>query len=128
MEVDLLKQRVVHQHYSDLFLAFRIPEPPALLTVQDRDVRLRLRYRYNELLQRTKSEMLTIYIRTAEAKLEEYTAIYNEDCAQLRGEFSPTQNEVKEDRFRNIDERLEKLYDLKVRFFVEAPTVKRNFI
>jgi hypothetical protein len=133
MEVDLFKQRVLYHHYSDLFTSVRIPEPQALTTVRNDDVRQRLIYRYEQLLERTKADMLMIYIRTAEAKMEEYTEKFDSDYERFEqqqriylhdGKFTNRMSEIMEQRFKNIDERLQIIYDLKVRFFVEAPTVK----
>jgi len=133
MEVDILKQRVIYHHYSDLFTSVRIPEPQGLTTVQNDDVRQRLIYRYEELLERTKADMLMIYIRTAEAKMEEYTQKFDSDYERFnqqqriylyQSKFTDRMSEIMKQRFKNIDERLHIVYDLKVRFFVEAPTVK----
>ncbi|UJR29606.1 hypothetical protein I4U23_017154 [Adineta vaga] len=135
MEVALLKQRVAHQHYSDLFHTVRIPAPLTLTTVQDKDVRQRLIYRYEQLLERTKSDMLVIHIRTAEAKMEEYTQRFDMEYKQFEqrqrayladGKLTEQMCHIMKQRFKNIDERLQTLYDLKVCFFVNAPTVKNS--
>ncbi|UJR12965.1 hypothetical protein I4U23_017139 [Adineta vaga] len=134
-ELALLKQRVSNQYYSDLFNSVRIPAPPTLITVRDQDVRRRISYGYEQLLQRTKADMLMIYIRTAEAKMEEYTQKFDIEYKQFEKQqrnylandrFTDGMCFVMEQRFRNIAERLQTLYDLKVRFFVNAPTVKSS--
>ncbi len=135
MEVAVLKQSVAHHYLSSLFDSFPMPPPPsALETIEDQDIQQRLTYRYQQLIQRTKSEMISIHIRTAEVKMEEKEQKFERDMQQFNQnqqcpgfatheKFTIAMSDALEQRFNNIDERLETFYNLKVRFFVKAPTV-----
>jgi hypothetical protein len=135
MEVALLKQRVVHHYLPDTIDSFQIPLQISLDSIENHRLRLRLISQYEQLIQRTKSDMMAIYIRTAQAKLEEYEEKSEADFQQFNEtqrivavdqKFTKTMCDIMKRRFKNIDERLKTLYDLKVHFFVKAPTVVKN--
>lgn len=128
MDVELLKQRVAHQQISSFFDSSQLPAPPTQLkTIQNESIRQRLTYRYEQLLQRMKSEMIVLHIRTAEVKLEEYTKQFEVDLkSSTTTGFTQAMSNIMDRRFKLIEQRLEFLYTLKVRFFVKAPTVNQQ--
>lgn len=136
VDMEILKQRVAHQHCSPLFDSFQLPAPPpALATIQDASTRQRLIYRHEQLFQHMKSEMMLIHIRIAEAKREEAAKQFEDDrrrfTDKLHASFSSatfknTLGKILERRFQLVDERLQTLLELKVRFFVKAPTVNKQ--
>jgi hypothetical protein len=135
MEVKLLKQRVAHNQLSGLFDSMQIPLPSTLNTIEDQRSRQSLICRYEQLVQRAKSDMTTIHVRTAELKSEETTKKFestfkeynnNQRMHDITTKLTKTMAYIMEQRFKNIEERLETLYKLKLRFFVKAPTVVKN--
>lgn len=134
VDYNLLKQRIAHHYLSDLFTSFQLPPPPALETIVDPSLRQRLTYRYEQLIQRTKSEMMMIHIRTAEIKMDDYNKAFDADLkkfyqqqrfSDVSARFNTRMVVLMEERFQRIDERVQLLFDLKVRFFVKAPTVNQ---
>ena len=134
MEVELLKQRVAHQQLSPMFCSIQVPAPTDLETIQDDSLRQRLLYRYEQLLKRTKSELILIHIRTVEIKADELDKEFNNNLRlffqKLRSSYTSstvkrTLSDIMNRRCDLIDERLKTLLDLKVRFFVKAPTVNK---
>ncbi len=130
-----MKQRVAHQQLSSIFESFQLPAPPQLETIQDESIRQRLTYRYEQLIERTKSEMMIIHIRTAEVKMEECTEQFDKDLKQFYqkqrlkygpAKFSQKMFNIMDQHFKLIDQRLQTFLDLKVRFFVKAPTVPKK--
>lgn len=136
IEVELLKQRVIHHYLSPLFDSFQLPTLlPALETIQDESIRQRLIYRYEQLIQRTKSEIILIHISSAEVKMNETNKQFENDQKQflykLRTSYCSstlkrTLTEIMDRRFNLVEQRLKTLLDLKVHFFVKAPTVNKK--
>lgn len=135
MDMELLKARVIHQQISPIFTTFQLPPPSNLDSIQDSTIRQRLTNRYEQLLQRTKSEMMLIHIQTAEMKMhelfKEFHNIQKEFFVKLRASHAskPMKDRINsfiDRRYKLIQRRLQTLLDLKVRFFVKAPTVKRQ--
>ncbi|CAF1560469.1 unnamed protein product, partial [Rotaria sordida] len=67
-DVAILKQRIVYNHLPTSFHTLQIPPLIPLDAIIDTMTRQRLKDRCEKILQRTKSEMMIIYIATAEAK------------------------------------------------------------
>ncbi|CAF3376490.1 unnamed protein product [Rotaria sp. Silwood2] len=132
-DVAILKQRIVYNHLPQSFESLQIPAPISLDTITDTYIRQRLTDRYEKILQRTKSEMMMVYIATVETKMNEYQKKFDIDLAKMKEnqhtdpsdkKLTRTMLDIMERRFKNINERLMCLYKLKLRFFVKAPTVK----
>ncbi|CAF2761252.1 unnamed protein product [Rotaria sp. Silwood2] len=71
LDVAILKQRITYNHLPLSFDTLQIPAPKSLNTIDDRSLRQRLTDRYEKILQQTKSDMMMVYIATAEAKMNE---------------------------------------------------------
>ncbi|CAF4063435.1 unnamed protein product, partial [Rotaria sordida] len=136
-DVAILKQRIVYTHLPTSFHTLQIPVPISLDTITDTMTRQHLKDRCEKILQRTKSEMMMIYITTAEAKMNEYEKRFDTDLAKMKENQSSdssykrltqTMLNIMERRFQNINERLTCLYKLKLRFFVKAPTEQVTFL
>lgn len=137
MEAELLKQRVAHHQLSPLLDSLELPAPPTLETIGDASLRQRLVYRYEQLVQRTKSEMMLLHIRTAEVKRDEANIEYEKHLKlcyhplpkpnyETMSRFNRALTEIMTARFKLIEQRLQTLLQLKVRFFVKAPTVNKH--
>jgi hypothetical protein len=79
--------------------------------------------------------MMVIHIRTAEEKMNECNKQFDTDLKQFyhkqrtsygTAKFNQKMFDIMDRRFKLIDERLKTLLDLKVRFFVKAPTVNKD--
>ncbi|CAF1290998.1 unnamed protein product [Rotaria sordida] len=136
-DVAILKQRIVYNHLPTSFHTLQIPVPISLDTITDTMTRQHLKDRCEKILQRTKSEMVMVYITTAEAKMNEYEKRFNTDLAKMKEnqcsgpshkKLTQTMLNIMERRFQNINERLTCLYKLKLRFFVKAPTEQVTFL
>ncbi|CAF1468680.1 unnamed protein product, partial [Rotaria sordida] len=136
-DVAILKQRIVYNHLPQSFESLKIPPPISFDTITDTMTCQRLKDRCEKILQRTKSEMMMIYITTAEAKMNEYEKKFDTDLAKMKEnqcsgpshkKLTQTMLNIMERRFQNINERLTCLYKLKLRFFVKAPTEQVTFL
>ncbi|CAF2121842.1 unnamed protein product [Rotaria magnacalcarata] len=133
LDVAVLKQRIAHNRLPKSFDSLQIPEPITLGSIHDTKTRQRLSDRCEKILQRTRSDMILIYIAAAEAKMNEWKDKFDTDLAAMkeylvRGASHKKLHRAMVDilyrRFRNLDERLMCLYKLNLRFFDIAPTVK----
>lgn len=77
--------------------------------------------------------MMMVYIAAEEAKMNEYATKFDTASAQMKEEqrttfthrrFNDPMLHILRQRFKNIDERLMRLYKLKLHFFLQAPTIK----
>ncbi|CAF1478396.1 unnamed protein product [Adineta steineri] len=133
IDVALLKQRVAYDYVSDLC---HIYLPKTLATIKDQDIQQRLRSRFEKLRQRTQADMLLLHIRIAEIKMNEYQEKFDQEYKQYEqnqrrhffdGNLTREMDYImKEQRFKNMDERLQILYDLKLRFFRQSIYSKMN--
>ncbi|CAF1317216.1 unnamed protein product [Adineta steineri] len=118
-EVTLLKQRRLYHHLPTPLKSLQLPLLSTLSidTIHDLKIRDHLMNRYRKMNEETKSEMMTLYIHIAEAKMNENLIKFNENISQIRSNQQWTQSmmNIIERRFKNIDERFEYLYQLKVR-------------
>lgn len=134
MEVKILETRFANQQILPIIGSFQISIPQDLQTIQDESIRQRLTNRYDQLLQRTKSELALIHIRTAQIKANELTKEFDNQYRQffqkLRESYSEqslknTLTNIMDRRCNLVEQRLQTLTDLKIRFFVKAPTVNK---
>ena len=133
MSVAILKQRLLYNHLPSSFESLRIPEPITLNTIENENVRQRLQERYHKVIQRTKSDMLTIYIATEQAKADERIAEFDRDYMEMKEnlrtgptykKLTPTMLSLLQKRLKNINEHIMHQYNLKMDFFAKAPTDK----
>ncbi|CAF4661529.1 unnamed protein product, partial [Rotaria sp. Silwood2] len=83
-DVAILKHRIVYNHLPQSFESLQIPAPISLDTIIDRTTRQRLTDQCEKILQRTKSDMMMVYITTAEAKMNEYQNKFDTDLAKMK--------------------------------------------
>ncbi|CAF4772188.1 unnamed protein product [Rotaria sp. Silwood1] len=133
LDLAIMKQRIVYNHLPKSFESLRIPAPISLETVTDRTIRQNLLDRCEKILQRAKSDMMMVYTTTAEAKLDQLDKKFDSEMTRMKQNqrsrvshqiLTETMLEILERRFKYINEHLMRLYKLKLRFFVRAPTVK----
>ena len=123
--MDLLKQHVFYKEYPDTFDSVRLPCPIDLQSINDLSIRHALHHRYQRIVQQTKSDLILIHVAVAEAKLRQCYAhlkrIENDpsDDQRLTSEMMI----VMQRRFKDYEERMYRLYNLKMNFFVKAPAV-----
>jgi len=112
-----------------------MPLPKSINTINNEIIRQRLIDRSEKVLQRTKADMIQIYIEIEENKMNEYTMTFNTYMNQMKEDqisapvhkkLNPTMINIMNRRFKNIDERLLSQYKIKSHFFVQAPTIKKN--
>ncbi|CAF1336883.1 unnamed protein product [Rotaria sordida] len=132
-EVAILKQRAIHNHLPKSFQSLDIPTSISLNNINDPRIRQQLYEKCEKILQKTKSEMMLVYIAVAETKMNETKEKFNKDMADMQdiqhsGPHTKrlTQNMVAimNRRFQNINERLVNLYKLKLHYFDVAPMAK----
>ncbi|CAF1097680.1 unnamed protein product [Adineta ricciae] len=129
IEVAILKQRMVHQHLPSTFESLQIPTPIALDAIQNEHIRECLTQQCTRLFERTKSEMMFIYIQAAEAIYEEHrkkfdTNMQNYEADQRSGvtsrKLTNSMASILNQRFKHINEHITHLYNLKLRFFRQS--------
>lgn len=130
--VATLKHRLVHNDLPSSFDSLRLPMPVTLESITNEALRQRLADRCEKIFQRTKSDMMMVYIATAEAKAKEASMKFESELAAMNDiqrtgpmnkKFTGAMLDILHRRFHNINERLTYMYKCKLRFFVRAPTV-----
>jgi len=132
-EVAILKQRLLYQHLPDSLNSLQLPLPShsafssldAIINLQSRQ---NLLDRYKNIIEQTKSKLMSFYIDIAEVKMQECQMKFDKTIVRMRPDqrstmntqrLSPPMLKLVEQRFKNIDERLEHLFNLKIRFLNE---------
>jgi hypothetical protein len=115
MEVAILKQRLAYNHLPNAFEPLNIPEPISVSTITNPDIRQNLSERYHKILQRTKSDMMCVYIAAEEAKAEEHRIKFDKDMASTNAslrssgpanrQLTRTMVDLLLKRFKNTEER-----------------------
>ena len=123
--VDILKQQIFYKEFPDSFDSFRLPIPLEVESISDPTTRQTLHNQYQRIVQQTKSEMMLIHVAVAEAKLRQHhdrlKTMQNDPAHEQR--FTSAMKKVMQRRCENYEERMSRLYSLKINFFVNAPTV-----
>ena len=125
INVDLLKQYVFYKKCPPSFdQQYRLPIPNELQSINDPSTRSTLSNRYEQIIQQTKSDLIVIHISIAEAKLRQSQDIlqqYQQRLSEQQLTFDMLT--VLERRLKDYQEHLKQLYQIKMNFFVLAPTV-----
>jgi hypothetical protein len=133
MNVAVLKQRLFYNHLPSSFESLHIPESITLQTIQDDAIRQHLSERYHKVLQRTKSDMLHVYIATEQAKADQHIKEFDRDYAEMKEnlrigpthkKLTSTMLQLLQKRLTLINKHILYLYNLKIDFFAKAPTGK----
>ncbi|CAF1665182.1 unnamed protein product [Adineta ricciae] len=131
MEVSLLKQYVVKNYLPDYLRKFQLPKLDAIDTIADPNMRQRLTDRYEKILQRTVSDIMSVQISTAEIQKEQTQKKFDNDMAtfkvnQVHGpvynKLTKVMCDVMHKCFTNQSQHILTVYKLKLRFFGCAPT------
>lgn len=126
-EFELLKQR---RHYGcppEPLQSLQLPWP-SLDHITDPNIRQNLFNRSTHMNKQTKSEAMELYLTIAEVQMHESQLKFDQGVLQMRlpdQSLSPPMIDIIEKRFQNIDERLQHLYNLKIRF-LDQQTKKKN--
>ncbi|CAF4216961.1 unnamed protein product, partial [Rotaria sordida] len=83
-EVAILKQRAIHNHLPKSFQSLYIPTSISLNSINDPRIRQHLYEKSEKILQRTKSEMMLVYIAVAETKMNETKEKFDKDMADMQ--------------------------------------------
>ena len=135
MDAALLKQRLAHQYFADLFRTFHMPVPRAFASITSSEMQQRMTTRFEQFSQRTQAELMTIHIRTAEVKADECQQKYDAEVKHFErdqrdihahAKLTEAMHFIMKTRFKYTEKRLHTLFELKVRFFAKAPTVKTS--
>ncbi|CAF3844761.1 unnamed protein product [Rotaria sp. Silwood1] len=133
LEVAILKQSVIHNHLPKSFQSLDIPTSISLNTINDPRIRQRLYEKCQKILQKTKSDMMLVYIAAAETKMNETQEKFNKLLVDMQDrQHSGPDNKrltknmisIMEKRFKNINEHIIHLYKVKLHYFDVAPMVK----
>jgi hypothetical protein len=133
MNVAVLKQRLVYNHLPSSFESLHIPEPITLQNIEDDAVRQRLSERYHKVLERTKSDMLQVYIATEQAKADQCIKEFDREYAEMKEnlrigpthkKLTPSMLQLLQKRLTLINQHIMHLYNLKIDFFAKAATGK----
>ena len=130
-DVDLLKQHIFYKQLPYEIKSLQIPTELIIDPVVPVNVRCHLQNHYQKIIQKTKSDLLTIHIAIAEACMREWQNQFNNHTDRMkrnqdeRDMFSderltPIMIEIMQRRFKFITERIQRLYKLKVDFFHQS--------
>ena len=132
-EVEMLKQRLQHGFLPEPLHSLQLPLPlspsSSLDKITDPNIRQHVLARHTQTTEQTKSEMMALYIGVAEVKMQECQLQFDQNVAELRSadrQLSGTMVNIVKQRFKNIDERFQYLYKLKIRF-LEEQTNRRKY-
>ncbi|CAF1336867.1 unnamed protein product [Rotaria sordida] len=123
-EFALLKQRITHNYLPMSFDKLQISMPTPINTIMDTETAQSLKGRYDKILQRTKADMMQIYIGAADIRANQCRFQFNNAMNKLKENESTHPSDriltkvmfdVLIKRFNNISEHLVSLYKLKLR-------------
>lgn len=123
--IDLFKQYVFYKKFPpSLNQHYRLTIPNELHSIQDLSIRSTLSNRYEQIIQRTKSDLMIIHLSMAETKLRQSQEILHQYQQQLQEQvLTFDMMTLLKRRCQDYEEQLQRLYQLKMNFFVIAPTV-----
>lgn len=129
MNVDILKQHVFYKVFPVAFDSFRVPLPSQMDFIADTSLRETFHNRYERIIQQTKSDMMSIHIAVAEAKMRQcrHDLKSQDDLYNNQG-WTNEMISLKQRRFKDYEERILRIYNLKMNFFVKAPTVSGKML
>jgi hypothetical protein len=131
--VALLKQRVVHNDLPESINTLQIPPPSSFHTSSDKESHQYLSNRYVKIIDQAKSDMMSVYIATAEAYMHECQVKFDTQLAQMKEDqhSGPTERRMSQQmikamkrRYKNLTDHFQYLHDLKVCVFTKNPAVK----
>ncbi|CAF1454496.1 unnamed protein product, partial [Rotaria sordida] len=123
-EFALLKQRITHNYLPMSFDKLQISMPTPINTIMDTETAQSLKGRYDKILQRTKADMMQIYIGAADIRANQCRFLFNNAMNKLKENESTHPSDriltkvmfdVLIKRFNNISEHLVSIYKLKLR-------------
>ena len=130
-----MKQRLLYDHLPDSLATLQLPlplPPSSINTIKDEKSRQNLLDHYTKILQQTKSDMMSLYIAVADAKMQECQLNFDKDIVRMRPDHHSTTTylrlseamlEIIERRFKHIEQRHECLYQLKVRLLKKKKNI-----
>ncbi|CAF1632507.1 unnamed protein product [Rotaria sordida] len=135
LELALLKQRITHNHLPTSFDKLDISIPTPIHKIMDTETAQSLKGRYDKILQRTKVDMMQVYVEAAEFRANQYRLQFNNAMNKLKENESTHLSDriltkvmfdIMIKRFNNISEHLVSVYKLKVRAFTKLRTDKKS--
>lgn len=132
LDIAILKQRMAYKQLPKSFDSYQIPTSLKLDSIHNRDMRQNLKDQCEKILQRTTSDMMLVHIAVAETLFHECHNKFDKAISQMQNnqnrddfyeKFNKKLLDMIDHRFQILDEYLMYCYNLKLRFFVKAPTV-----
>jgi hypothetical protein len=125
-----LKQRIFYKQLPNSFDTIQVPPPLSIDTIKDSNLRRYLSTRCEKIIEKTKADMMAVYITAAEYEM--YESQYKCDTAtdllkkrQRDGyadQYLPDRmHDLLNERLKMIPQRVKYLYNMKVHFFAKAP-------
>ncbi|CAF4331581.1 unnamed protein product, partial [Rotaria sordida] len=95
LELALLKQRITHNHLPTSFDKVETSIPTPTHTITDTETAQSLKDQYDKILQRTKVDMMQVYVEAAEVRAD-----------QCRLQFNNAMNQLKENESAHLSDRI----------------------
>jgi hypothetical protein len=134
-DLSILKHRLLYNHLPKSFNCLQLPLPISIDTITNETLRQRFTERCEKIFQRTKSDMMLVYIGIAEVNYRERAMKFDTELASVNDQqrtgpahkkLTGTMMDLLHRRLRNTNHRLTDLYKLKLHFFGKAPTAANS--
>ena len=135
--MEILKRRVYHQQLPSLLDSVQSPTDAIVSAAGDHSCSFPLRMRCDRIIQQARSQLMLVHVTAAELKARQCDSQFHwnvHKMEQTRRDPVSTERlteamvEVLQRRFKHIEERIQRLYQLKVNFFDEAPAVTSKYL
>lgn len=132
VEVVMLKERLHYRQLPDFLKALQLPTPMYMNELGSQQVRMAVHHRHQRAIQQAQSEIMAASILAAEARTQEHEDHFEREMYRLEkiqqdpvaeARLTKDMSAIMERYFQSIEERVKRLLELKVDFFVRAPTV-----
>lgn len=134
-EVDILKQRVHYKQLPGVLNDLQLPAPLFMNDITTQHLRMAVYNRHQRAIQQARSELMFASIIAAEAKVQEnqyefdqimYRMEQTQEDPVADARFTSKMMSILQRYLKSTEERVKVLLNLKVNFFVNAPTVVTN--
>lgn len=135
--VEILKRRVYHQQLSNLLDSVQAPTDAIVSAAGDHSSTYPLRMRCDRIIQQAKSQLMLVHVTAAELKARQCDDQFHLNVHKMeQTRKDPVSTErlteamvaVLQRRFKHIEQRIQRLYQLKVNFFDEAPAATSKYL
>lgn len=123
-----MKQRAQYGYLPEPLQSLQLPLSTSFNQITDPQIRQILLDAHMNTNKQTKVQAMEIYLRMAEVQMRENQMKFDQDISRIKSSDRPLtllMVDVIEKRFRTIDERLQHLFNLKIRFLEEQTKQKK---